>query len=169
MQLNIQKLAAPALDIIAVMQAVHSHSARLAPRGRVVASQRPLTVSTRPSAPGARRKCQAAADAAEAPTGSATAAAAVEAAAASPPLVANSTPLVYKGLVFDMDGTLTVGNIDYANMRQKVNIPVGDLFTVRLPPTNCAAAPTHLTFAPCLPSPVSTHVHLHVSGDGVVG
>lgn len=28
------------------------------------------------------------------------------------------------------DGTLTISNIDYVRMRQSINIPVGDLFTV---------------------------------------
>ena len=37
---------------------------------------------------------------------------------------------MYSGIVFDMDGTLTVSNIDYAKMRRSVGIPVGDLFTV---------------------------------------
>jgi len=35
----------------------------------------------------------------------------------------------YKGVVFDMDGTLTVSNIDFAKMRKLTEIPKGDLFT----------------------------------------
>ena len=40
------------------------------------------------------------------------------------------SPASCAGVVFDMDGTLTVSNIDYTTMRQKTGIPVGDLFTV---------------------------------------
>lgn len=46
------------------------------------------------------------------------------------PPAAPPPPLVYDGVIFDMDGTLTVSNIDYVTMRQAVGIPVGDLFTV---------------------------------------
>ncbi len=42
-----------------------------------------------------------------------------------------ASPLVYSGVVFDMDGTLTISNIDYVTMRKQTGIPVGDLFTVR--------------------------------------
>ncbi|KXZ45261.1 hypothetical protein GPECTOR_56g357 [Gonium pectorale] len=38
--------------------------------------------------------------------------------------------LYYKGIVFDMDGTLTEAHIDFADMRQRTGIPMGDLFTV---------------------------------------
>ena len=37
---------------------------------------------------------------------------------------------VYEGVVFDMDGTLTVSNIDFADMRERTGILEGDLFTV---------------------------------------
>ncbi|GIL87479.1 hypothetical protein Vretimale_1626 [Volvox reticuliferus] len=39
-------------------------------------------------------------------------------------------PLYYKAIVFDMDGTLTEAHIDFADMRARTGIPVGDLFTV---------------------------------------
>lgn len=38
--------------------------------------------------------------------------------------------LVYKGIIFDMDGTLSVSCIDYQLMRKSLDIPEGDLFTV---------------------------------------
>jgi HAD superfamily hydrolase (TIGR01549 family) len=38
--------------------------------------------------------------------------------------------LVYKGIIFDMDGTLSVSCIDYQLMRNSLDIPEGDLFTV---------------------------------------
>lgn len=38
--------------------------------------------------------------------------------------------LVYQGIVFDMDGTLSVSCIDYQLMRKSLDIPEGDLFTV---------------------------------------
>jgi HAD superfamily hydrolase (TIGR01549 family) len=41
-----------------------------------------------------------------------------------------SVPLVYEGIIFDMDGTLSVSCIDYAFMRSSLDIPEGDLFTV---------------------------------------
>ncbi|GLC58380.1 hypothetical protein PLESTB_001352600 [Pleodorina starrii] len=41
-----------------------------------------------------------------------------------------SRPLFYKAIVFDMDGTLTEAHIDFADMRARTGIPVGDLFTV---------------------------------------
>ena len=36
----------------------------------------------------------------------------------------------YDGIIFDMDGTLSVSVIDYALMRDSLEIPEGDLFTV---------------------------------------
>ncbi|KAL4523822.1 hypothetical protein Ndes2526B_g08055 [Nannochloris sp. 'desiccata'] len=39
-------------------------------------------------------------------------------------------PLVYDGVIFDMDGTLSVSCIDYQLMRNTIDVPVGDLFTV---------------------------------------
>eukprot|EP00882_Tetradesmus_deserticola_P026609 GHRQ01029368.1.p2 GENE.GHRQ01029368.1~~GHRQ01029368.1.p2 ORF type:complete len:199 (+),score=73.62 GHRQ01029368.1:137-733(+) len=36
--------------------------------------------------------------------------------------------LLYDGVVFDMDGTLTQAHIDFADMRARTGIPVGDLF-----------------------------------------
>lgn len=45
-------------------------------------------------------------------------------------LTASSTPLVYDGIIFDMDGTLSVSCIDYGKMRESIGIPTGDLFTV---------------------------------------
>ncbi|KAF8065826.1 haloacid dehalogenase-like protein [Scenedesmus sp. PABB004] len=36
--------------------------------------------------------------------------------------------LLYDGVVFDMDGTLTEAHIDFADMRRRTDIPVGDLF-----------------------------------------
>lgn len=41
-----------------------------------------------------------------------------------------TSPLVYDGIIFDMDGTLSVSCIDYQLMRQSLDIPQGDLFTV---------------------------------------
>jgi len=41
----------------------------------------------------------------------------------------NRTPR-YQGIVFDMDGTLSVSCIDYQLMRRSLDIPEGDLFTV---------------------------------------
>ena len=38
--------------------------------------------------------------------------------------------LVYQGIIFDMDGTLSVSCIDYQLMRDSLDIPEGDLFTV---------------------------------------
>ena len=38
--------------------------------------------------------------------------------------------LVYEGIIFDMDGTLSVSYIDYVKMRSSIDIPYGDLFTV---------------------------------------
>lgn len=38
--------------------------------------------------------------------------------------------LVYQGIIFDMDGTLSVSCIDYQLMRQSLDIPEGDVFTV---------------------------------------
>jgi len=45
---------------------------------------------------------------------------------------ARRSPVVaaYEGVVFDMDGTLTVSNIDFADMRERTGIREGDLFTV---------------------------------------
>ena len=43
---------------------------------------------------------------------------------------ASVTPLVYDGIIFDMDGTLSVSCIDYQLMRESLDIPQGDLFTV---------------------------------------
>ena len=41
-----------------------------------------------------------------------------------------SSKLSYDGIIFDMDGTLSVSVIDYALMRNSLDIPEGDLFTV---------------------------------------
>jgi 3-oxoacyl-ACP reductase-like protein len=71
---------------------------------------------------------QAAGEAAAA-TAATAAAAPVAAAPPAPPAVPSS-PLLYSGVIFDMDGTLTVSNIDYVTMRKSTEIPVGDLFTV---------------------------------------
>jgi phosphoglycolate phosphatase-like HAD superfamily hydrolase/SAM-dependent methyltransferase len=38
--------------------------------------------------------------------------------------------LLYQGVAYDLDGTLQEGNIPFADMRQRTEIPVGDLFTV---------------------------------------
>jgi len=43
---------------------------------------------------------------------------------------AEEDDLVYKGIIFDMDGTLSVSCIDYQLMRNSLDIPEGDLFTV---------------------------------------
>jgi phosphoglycolate phosphatase-like HAD superfamily hydrolase len=42
----------------------------------------------------------------------------------------NKPRLLYAGIAFDMDGTLQEGNIPFADMRRRTEIPVGDLFTV---------------------------------------
>ena len=47
-----------------------------------------------------------------------------------PPPPPSSSSLVYQGIVFDMDGTLSVSCIDYQLMRKSLDIPEGDLFTV---------------------------------------
>jgi hypothetical protein len=48
---------------------------------------------------------------------------------APPPSPSSSAPFMYKAVAFDMDGTLTVSNIDFVDMRQRTKITVGDLFT----------------------------------------
>lgn len=36
----------------------------------------------------------------------------------------------HSAVVFDMDGTLTESPVDYADMRARIGIPVGDIFAV---------------------------------------
>lgn len=44
--------------------------------------------------------------------------------------IATQSDLLYDGIIFDMDGTLSVSCIDYKLMRSSIDIPMGDLFTV---------------------------------------
>jgi len=69
---------------------------------------------------------------AAAPRRPAAASAADSAAASAPQQRKNeSAPrLLYDGIAFDMDGTLATAHIPFAEMRERTEIPAGDLFTV---------------------------------------
>jgi phosphoglycolate phosphatase-like HAD superfamily hydrolase/SAM-dependent methyltransferase len=101
---------------------MHPHQSL--PRARAAASA-PLQL--RPPALGPvlllRRRAAAVAIAARA-------AAPDAAASLSPPPRASFPPLLFEGIAFDMDGTLATAHIPFAEMRERTEIPAGDLFTV---------------------------------------
>ncbi|KAL4425887.1 hypothetical protein ABPG75_009903 [Micractinium tetrahymenae] len=105
----------------------HSVAAPCAAFGHIVQQRRPAVQRSQascqhPSAPRSHQRLSFKVRSSDAPAAAAT--------VAPPAPDVQASPLVYSGVIFDMDGTLTISNIDYVTMRKKTGIPVGDLFTV---------------------------------------